>query len=859
MLRSSWLKSLAFPRIGRSRTTGGTRSRRRPAGGFPPAAEVLEDRTLLSAVVVTTTKDSGEGSLRAAIEFANGNPGPDTISFNIDLNDPGRGNADSTAIDDVFYIRPLSALPALTDGGTTIDGRTQPAGVVFNRFGPVIVLDGSDAGAADGLTIASNDNVVSGFNIRHFAGNGISINGDRNWIAGNYIGTNTAGSAPIGNGGNGVAIIGSGNIIGTNDDGNDDAAEANLISGNDGAGVLVTGVSSIGNSIRGNAIDDNGGLGIDLGGDGVTPNDSAVPFVGAGTALNFDGGTDYASVPDNAALDSIEQTDVVTVEAWVNIHGWDYGWFSIFDKYEASTDNGWQLAIEKNAGIAFTTAPGQGVVSGFVPVLNEWTHVAVSYARSEGLVRVFVNGKDVFETPFSADILDTSGEPLYLSFNPSGLEEYNNGSIDELRIWNVARTQAEIQADMNHALTGSDPGLVGYWDFNEGSGVTFQDKTANHNDGTLADGSSRPAWVTSGAGLSNDSDVGPNRLQNFPMLVAAETGAGVRVVGDLNSTPETTFTLDFYAPPTPKPFPTFGDVNGVDLHYLGSTTVTTDAAGAAHFDAVLGYAAAGWAITATATDPNANTSEFSAPIVVHPDISGDYAYQGTPHVEQQPGALRFINEFGLESAGSFTNATQVVATDWGGLIGNIVRNDVNWVIEWENDSTWTASAPDISGEYTFNGTPHVEQTASSLRFFNERAGRSSVSRGAFLSATQVIALDWGGLVGNIVGNRIEWANGSVWTAGVPDISGDYTYNGPTRVEQSIHTLRFINERGEESAGHFLSPTQVVATDWRNLTGEILGGSIEWANGTMWVRDFPVSPARNRDALFAAHDELMSLI
>ena len=60
-----------------------------------------------------------------------------------------------------------------------------------------------------------------------------------------------------------------------------------------------------------------------------------------------------------------------------------------------------------------------------------------------------------------------------------------NGIIDEVRIWNVARTQQEIQQYMHQQLTGTEPGLVGYWQFNEGTGNTAYDKTVNANHGSL--------------------------------------------------------------------------------------------------------------------------------------------------------------------------------------------------------------------------------------------------------------------------------------------------------------------------------------------------------------------------------------
>ena len=60
-----------------------------------------------------------------------------------------------------------------------------------------------------------------------------------------------------------------------------------------------------------------------------------------------------------------------------------------------------------------------------------------------------------------------------------------DGNLDELRIWSDIRTQSEIQSYMTKSLTGSENNLLGYWNFNEGSGSTLTDQTSNDNDGTI--------------------------------------------------------------------------------------------------------------------------------------------------------------------------------------------------------------------------------------------------------------------------------------------------------------------------------------------------------------------------------------
>jgi hypothetical protein len=107
-----------------------------------------------------------------------------------------------------------------------------------------------------------------------------------------------------------------------------------------------------------------------------------------------------------------------------------------------------------------------------------------------------------------------------------------------------------------------------------------------------------------------DADTGVNNLQNFPVLSAAATdGAGnVHIAGSLNSAASTAYRVEFFASSAPDPTG-FGE----GQRYLGSASVTTNASGNAVIGATLATSlTAGELVTATATDPSNNTSEFSA-------------------------------------------------------------------------------------------------------------------------------------------------------------------------------------------------------------------------------------------------------
>ena len=104
-----------------------------------------------------------------------------------------------------------------------------------------------------------------------------------------------------------------------------------------------------------------------------------------------------------------------------------------------------------------------------------------------------------------------------------------------------------------------------------------------------------------------DGDYGPNSLQNYPIITSLITGVPTHVTGSLGSTPNSSFTIDIYAQTGAVP------VNpGSSIRYLGSVDVVTDESGNATFDVMLdAVTSAGELVSATATDVNGNTSEFS--------------------------------------------------------------------------------------------------------------------------------------------------------------------------------------------------------------------------------------------------------
>jgi CSLREA domain-containing protein len=168
----------------------------------------------------------------------------------------------------------LNNLIGTTRTGTAKLPNTQH-GVVIGFNSDNNIIGGAQAGAR---------NVISG---NGFDGVRLTSSGSTtNVVVGNFIGTDVTGTADLGNGGNGVSIgTSAAEAPFDNDVGGITAGEGNLIAFNDGAGVVVP--AGIKNRINSNRIFGNGGLGIDLGPAGVTPNDGDDNDIGANNLQNF--------------------------------------------------------------------------------------------------------------------------------------------------------------------------------------------------------------------------------------------------------------------------------------------------------------------------------------------------------------------------------------------------------------------------------------------------------------------------------------------------------------------------------------------------------------------------------------------
>lgn len=234
---------------------------------------------------IVNVNDAGQGSLRQFLVHANTlqNAGLDQADTLAPIPPGVEASLFMIPAPGLQTIGPLSALPPLTDAATWIDATLQPG----TGATPSIELTGASAPGANGLVLSGgNGSLVRGVVVNRFAGSGILISGGSGHrVERNRIGTDAGGTASLPNG-VGVTVEGGASAITI---GAADPASGNVIAFN-GRGVVVGPTIadvSAGVSILGNSIFANTGLGIDLGGDGVTPNDSGDADAGPNDLVNF--------------------------------------------------------------------------------------------------------------------------------------------------------------------------------------------------------------------------------------------------------------------------------------------------------------------------------------------------------------------------------------------------------------------------------------------------------------------------------------------------------------------------------------------------------------------------------------------
>jgi WD40-like Beta Propeller Repeat len=609
-----------------------------PGSGFAVGAAMLpafSGQAAISTFIVTTTADSGPRSLRDAITAANANPGADVVAFDI----PGPG---------LHTIQPTSPLPTITDP-VTIDGTTQPGSSCPST--PLIELNGSLAGSifVNGLYITAGSSTVRGLVINGFARDGVYLQtGGANHIECNFIGIDASGTVARGNRGDAIEAEHSrANVIGGTT-----AASRNVLSGN-GVGIATDFDDADGNAIQGNFI------GTDVTGSVAIANSNGILI---SSPNNLVGGTTPAArnlISGNTGY-GIQVGIITGTHATGNqIKGNYIGTDASGTRAIANQQDGLVVA-NSTSNVIGGTQPGAGNlisgnvlegvelsgssttgnlvqgnrigtdVTGTLGLGNGHRGVLVNSASNNVIGGTAAGARNVISGNALGGVLlvgDASSSGNAVQGNYIGTTADGTGPAPNA--WGVI-----LQGSIGNTIGGTTPGSGNLIAYNQSAGILATAGTGNRILGNA---------IYSNAGLGidlgnngvtpndpGDPDLGPNSLQNFPVLTdASSSGGSSAVSGTLNSNPSPsgiTYRVELYSSAACDP-----SGNGEGASYLTFANVTTDPSGNVSFAIPVAQAlSVGSVVTATATDPDGNTSEFSACLVV--------AVRATPTIATSPSS-----------------------------------------------------------------------------------------------------------------------------------------------------------------------------------------------------------------------------
>ncbi|MCC6233640.1 MAG: DUF3466 family protein [Verrucomicrobiales bacterium] len=245
-----------------------------------------------------------------------------------------------------------------------------------------------------------------------------------------------------------------------------------------------------------------------------------LPIAGMPTVLSLDGADDQAYA---SGIGMPTGNAPHTIEAWVypNVRPASRQW--ILQLGSAGSGHHWLL---RNDGTLQIGAWGRDAQVADVPLaIGQWSHLAAVWDGAQ--FAVFVNGIKVGQIP-SLTGFDMATPEIWIGAVPGGGEASFNGMLDEVRIWNRALSDVEIQSRMNVPLRGDESGLLVHYPFDERQGLTAYDDAAlgGRSHATLRNGAGYANRHESAGlvfdGVDDRTSVPHNVAFNaYPMTVAA--------------------------------------------------------------------------------------------------------------------------------------------------------------------------------------------------------------------------------------------------------------------------------------------------------------------------------------------------
>ncbi len=635
---------------------------------------------------------------------------------------------------------------AISDAGTSanlvagnyIGLNATGAAAVANSFAGVEIYGGATGNTIGGTSVAAR-NVISGNSPQ-----GIAISGTgstSNVALGNYIGTNFSGASAVPNGYSGVGIF---NGASNNTIGGTVAGAGNLISGNSAQGVYLSdagtnsnvvagnligttaaGMTALANSYAGveisngaqlnliggftagarNILSGNSSQGVLLGQAGTSNNRVAGNYIGTnftGTAA-LPNGFPGVDISGGASANTIGGAEVGAGNV---ISGNNYRGLSVVDSGTNNNLIAGNLIGVNAAGTAALANSGPGIA-----IFGGAQNTAVGSINGGRNFIAGNNGAGIAVSGLNTNATSIIGNSIGLT--PAGAVVANTAE-------GVAIFADGSGSPQSNTIGGASVGAANTISGNGGAGVAL------YNNGTISNRvSGNSIQANGGLGLdlwgdgvtpndTGDGDAGPNNLQNFPVLTSAVLGINTAIAGSLNSTANTTFRVEFFASATAD-----SSGFGEGQHFIGAISVTTNGSGNASFSQALTTAVpAGRIVSATATDPAGNTSEFSRNVLVTTtDTDGD----GMPDsYEAANGLSTTVNDAaadadgdGLTNLAEFRAGTDPRSATSVFRLSEITRNGTSiqislptvngrtYRVEYSSDlgaaSSWRTLADEVAG------------------------------------------------------------------------------------------------------------------------------------------------------------------
>nr|WP_294988984.1 LamG-like jellyroll fold domain-containing protein [uncultured Sediminibacterium sp.] len=360
-----------------------------------------------------------------------------------------------------------------------------------------------------------------------------------------------------------------------------------------------------------------------------------------GKSIDFNGSNNIV-IPHNNSLNFTSQ---YTVESWIKVNGYQYG--TIISKFEDDNNNrGWMVNMGEtgdptklsvvHSRLGTWTNPIQWN-TGFQPSLNTWYHIAVVFdaSLSSNHIKLYVNGALTSQTSWPYTLTPNVANMYFGGYDGPGNgvngganSRFFNGKIDEVRVWNFARTASDISAFYNQSVSPSTSGLVAAYSFNEASGNAITDATGVNN-GTMVNNPTRSTDAPASASSGTSTYLWSNGETSQSIVATAAGNYAVTVTNENGcSATSAPVTISNYALPT---ISCSGNITanslanqcGANVSYPAATVTAGPANPTITYSHPSGsfFPIGTTTVTATVTDACGNTASCSFTVTVTDNVN----------------------------------------------------------------------------------------------------------------------------------------------------------------------------------------------------------------------------------------------